>query len=512
MLEIPLDRDEGGYAYTAQLLLDGIPPFAQTYDMKMPGLYCVYALILAIFGQTTVGIHLGLLVFNAATIVLIFLMGRRVLDTVTGVVAAGAYAIISINQHVRGLATNAEHLLIVPALGGILLMLCAADSRRLKTLFISGFLLGVAFVIKHHGIFFVGFGCLYLLVSYFRKPANSWKRFLVEYGLFGVGIIIPFGLLCLWFWYVGLFDKFWFWLFEYTREYSTAIPLSTGLKLFSHRASKIAMIAAFAPFRILAVIGLIALICYNEARKRALFVGCFFLLSFLSIIPGYNFLPHYFILVLPAIALLGGIAVSWIAKVLANDKFVVIRKGVPILIAGGAILYSAYAQRMDLFELSPNEISMKHYWGNPFPESVEIAKYIKNHTSSKDYIAILGSEPQIYFYAQRRSVSSHIYVYPLMSEHPLAKQMQQEMIGEIEKSKPKFIVSVSMDTSWLRKPSSERMIFDWFNQYEQKYYKQVGVVEFISPTTSVYLWDQQAARYRPHKKQWIAVLQRKSQI
>lgn len=76
LLDVPLERDEGEYAYAGQLILDGIPPYAQAYNMKMPGIYAGYALILAIFGQTLTGIHLGLLVINTATIFLVFLLGK----------------------------------------------------------------------------------------------------------------------------------------------------------------------------------------------------------------------------------------------------------------------------------------------------------------------------------------------------------------------------------------------------------------------------------------------------
>ena len=38
LLDLPLDRDEGEYAYIAQLLLDGVPPYAGAYTMKMPGM------------------------------------------------------------------------------------------------------------------------------------------------------------------------------------------------------------------------------------------------------------------------------------------------------------------------------------------------------------------------------------------------------------------------------------------------------------------------------------------
>src|SRR5216110_3855386 len=77
LLDAPLDRDEGEYAYFGQLLLQGIPPYAQAYNFKMPGIYAVYALMLALLGQTPTGIHLGLLVADALTTVLLFLVAVR---------------------------------------------------------------------------------------------------------------------------------------------------------------------------------------------------------------------------------------------------------------------------------------------------------------------------------------------------------------------------------------------------------------------------------------------------
>ncbi|MHC4424424.1 MAG: hypothetical protein ACYSWR_07145, partial [Planctomycetota bacterium] len=59
--EVPLERDEGEYAYGGQLILQGLPSDAPLYNIK-PGIYIAYALIQAVFGQTHRGIHIGLLV------------------------------------------------------------------------------------------------------------------------------------------------------------------------------------------------------------------------------------------------------------------------------------------------------------------------------------------------------------------------------------------------------------------------------------------------------------------
>src|SRR5688572_15835573 len=75
--EMPMERDEGEYAYAGQLMLQGIPPYKFAYNMKLPGTYAGYAVSLALFGQTPAGARLGLALVNAASIVLVFLLGRK---------------------------------------------------------------------------------------------------------------------------------------------------------------------------------------------------------------------------------------------------------------------------------------------------------------------------------------------------------------------------------------------------------------------------------------------------
>src|SRR5436305_10729732 len=92
--EMPLERDEGEYAYAGQLILHGIPPYKEAYNMKLPGTYAAYAVIMALFGQTPAGIHVGLALVNAASIVLLFLIGRRLVDEMTGAIAAVSFGLL----------------------------------------------------------------------------------------------------------------------------------------------------------------------------------------------------------------------------------------------------------------------------------------------------------------------------------------------------------------------------------------------------------------------------------
>src|SRR5271168_4663019 len=143
---IPLERDEGEYAYAGQLMLHGIPPYTLIYSMKLPGTFAAYAAILLLFGQTAKGVHLGLLAVNAVTTFLVFLLGKRLFGPLAGLVAGSSYAVLSTSPTVIGFAGHATHFVVLFAVGGVLLLLRAAESRRTWLYFLSGLFLGLAFL------------------------------------------------------------------------------------------------------------------------------------------------------------------------------------------------------------------------------------------------------------------------------------------------------------------------------------------------------------------------------
>ena len=122
-LDFPLTRDEGDYAYMAQLWLQGVLPYSGAYDMRMPGIFAAYAVILAVFGQTAWGIHLGLWFVHVASAALLYGLGRRLLDPTAGFVAAFCFVILGMNPWVHGAVANTEHFVLLPAIAGFLVLL-----------------------------------------------------------------------------------------------------------------------------------------------------------------------------------------------------------------------------------------------------------------------------------------------------------------------------------------------------------------------------------------------------
>lgn len=509
LLSVPLERDEGEYAYTAQLILQGIPPYAETYSMKMPGIYAVYAFFLMLFGQTHTGIHLGLLLVNILTIALLFLLVRQAFDPLAAVVTCATFAILSLNDSLQGIFANAEHFVIFAAVAGTLLLHRAITLERPKLLLWSGCLFGLGFLIKQHGLAFVAFACLYLLLSELKSRPPLWRQSFFRWFLFLFGVVLPFGLTCFLLLAFGVFDKFWFWTFTYAREYVSAIPFSVGMKLLKITVTPI--ITSSIIIFIIAAIGLVLLLVGKRSQQQKIFAMLFVVFSWLAVCPGLYFRPHYFIFTIPSVALLTGIFVSSVDRLLQNTKFGTLLKILPVTLVLISLFHSVYYQRDYLFRFTPTMVARHVYGANPFPESLEIARYIKENSSEHDRIAVLGSEPQIYFYAKRRAATGYLYTYPLMEPQPYARKMQQEMIGEIESAHPEFLVQVHVRTSWLERPNSEKMIFTWSKSYRQKHYKLVGIIDILSTEKTVSRWGDESAGYVPRSKYWLAVFQRKGE-
>ena len=475
LLSIPLERDEGEYAYAGQLILQGIPPYRMAYNMKLPGTYYAYALVMAIFGQSVAGIHLGLLLLNLGAIVLLFLIGRRLFDSSVGLFAAAAYGLMTTGQSTLGTQAHATHFVILPALGGILSAIKAAESRRLNGVLWSGVLLGIAFTMKQQAAFLVLFALLYLVWVDLRQRPIRPASITARATLFAGSAALPFLGVCIVMYAAGVFDRFWFWAIQYARQYVSVIPLKLGAKIFFQSIK--AMIIPNYMLWILAALGLALVWIDAKSRRHGVFATGFFIFGFLTICPGFYFRPHYYVTWMPALALLIGVAVSAGRNLLQSSPSFQSLAHAPAVVFLIALLVALNAQAEFLFSAPVSTASRMMYGDSPWSETQEIAKYIRERTTPADTIAVVGSEPQIYFYSDRKSATGYIYTYPLMEPQQFARQMQIEMKNEIESMQPKYVVFVAMSQSWARRPASDATIIDWATAYCKSHYNLAGFVQ-----------------------------------
>ena len=490
LLKMALERDEGEYAYAGQLILQGIAPYKLAYNMKLPGTYVAYALIMAVFGQSPAGIHLGMILVNAASMMLIYLLARRLFDGATGLVAACSYGLLATSECVLGFAGHANHFVVLAALGGTLLLLKALDLRRYSLFFYSGVLMGLAFVMKQSGIVFIAFGAWYLLFT-MRREWKNWRTF-SQAAAYGAGAVVPFALTCLIMLFAGQLGHMWFWTFSYARQYAAVTARWDAWDNLFVIGSHV--IQSYFLVWILAALGLAALAWDSHLRKNAAFVLGFLFFSWCGVCLGFYFRPHYFILVLPAISLLAGITISSGTREMAKLSSNAMARAIPAIVFVIVAVASVVLQGSSLFYMDPIALSRDEYGLSPFPEAEVVANHLKDLASPDARVAVLGSEPEVYFYSRRHSATGYIYVYPLFEKQAFALQMQHEMAKEIEQNRPDYIVLVRMVSSWQVLPGAERWILGWFKDYLHNHYEIVGVADEIEPQTR-YVWGDAAKTY-----------------
>ena len=503
--DMPLERDEGEYALSGQLMLQGIPPYQLAYNMKLPGTYAAYAAIMAVFGEMAAGIHLGFLFVNAVTSLLMYVLAARLLGRLAGVVAASSYALLSTSPGILGFQAHATHFIVLPAVASILLLLMALDSGRSWLFFASGIFAGIAFLMKQHGAFVPAFGFVYLLVSTREQRKNLaeiaasprtrrlGKSPALRYLLFFVlGVILPCAIAGWVLYRAGVFHQFWFWTVSYAGEYSK-MGLRRGIRVFRENFGVVAGPTAL--IWLLAGLGVISLRWSPSARKHSSFLILLLVLAFLAICPGVQFRPHYFVLLLPSVALLAAVAISSATETMAAQKKSRLVMALPVLAFAAAFASTVFQQSSFYFSLSPEQALSAAYPADSkiFLAAPKIADYIKEHSSSSSRIAIVGSEPEIYFYAHRLPATGYIYMYSLTERQKYTDQMRPQMIAEVERNRPEYLVYVDAWDSWGYQNSAAPHIvalFSWAKDYIGENYERVGVADLRKSIH--YVWNEPA--------------------
>ena len=485
LLNFPLERDEGEYAYAGQLILQGIPPYELAYNMKFPGTYLAYAFIMKIFGETSAGIHLGLLLLTTATALMLFWLGKKLLDETAGAVAASSYAILAVSPSMLGLAGHATHFCAFFVTAGMCFFWRARQKENVVAIAAFAICFGTAILMKQHAAIIAAWAGLHFAFSKFSDQKISAAKKILPVAFCAASMLLPFALCCVWLWHAGVFGEFKFWTIDYAQKYASVVPLAYAPQLFWYGFG--AVLKKVFLLWLVAFIGLLFIRLDSRWKNsRAWFLG-FCIASALAVCPDFYFRKHYFLIALPALALLAGACISGLQKNFAENS----RRNLPVLVftfaATASIVFCSPvwfilpAQQI-IRGVDPSDHGL--YGADPLPESEIIAKFINENSAPSARVAVLGSEPEIYFLARRHSATGYIYTYPLMEPQPFALKMQQEMIGDLETNRPEFIVFADNIMSWNRHPESNTTIFKWWDNYQTNY-TLVGLTDILSPTNTI---------------------------
>lgn len=491
LLGIPLERDEGGFAYIGKMMFEGQNLYTDLYDSKLPGLYFLYGAFVHLFGYSASGVHAGLLLCNVAATLLLFFLAKKLYRAEVAAWAVLVFAVMSTGINVFGFAAHATQLLLPFALGGLWVLVRELGRPSLRTwaVLLAGGLLGVAFLVKQQALFFMPFAALYLWVA-LRQRDQGFRAAALPILWLAVGSILPYLLVLAYLLAVGRGEAFWFWTYELPSNFGMVHQPGEKAELFSTMSSFV--LRGQWGLWALAALGLLAVWRGGWGIAQKIFASALPVLAFGGVLMGSAYYPHYWVLVLPGVALLAALATQHL-----SSNALIIKAVTAVLLA--AVLWAVASNATYYFADDHTQILRKTYTANPFPECAIIGAEIKKRSQPGDEMLVFGAEPELLVSTGLPSVTGHIFPYHLLDGQWYNEKFQKELFDAVAEREPRFVAVFTGGTSWqvtdltLGNQMMNRLgplVFD------NPKYRRIGTVDIFSNTT-IYKWDKEVAGYKP---------------
>jgi len=426
---VPLERDEGAYAYTAQRLDKGEIPYRDIFDHKPPLIFFAYWLAFKMFGESPVAIHvfMNLAAFFAAAS--IYLIAQKMFSRRVGYFASVSFLALTLSPSMQGQSANTE-IFMAPFLALGLFFLYN------RAYFLSGITLGIAFWFKQIAYAYIAVAAVLIVLEIFLE-----KRTLHGFLYFALGILLPAVLVGSYLAAYGALIDF----YEDTVIFNARYATELSSKPFGIIAGRFLSAAKgiITEYILYILIALYSTWKIFEKTKEHLYLAGWLLASLIAIATGWRFFGHYFIVGAIPAAIYAGIGFDALIEKGSKLQRRWSAVGVSLLIM--LILVSPFIIQEDYWRLTPQGKSrfIYGYPSNTFVEAKTVADYVAERTTNRDTIFVVGSEPEILFFSGRKNASIYTSLSPLFTGNEDEKFIKQRaVISELALNKPAYIVYV----------------------------------------------------------------------
>ncbi|MHA1569027.1 MAG: glycosyltransferase family 39 protein [Alphaproteobacteria bacterium] len=456
LISVPLERDEGGYAYFADRWLQGDVPYVDVVDSKPPGIFLAYALILA--GQRSVeAIRGSLILWTIFTALVFYLFVRRIFGIRIAGLAAALLAITQAAPAYFGFSANAEIFMATFTILALWLAWGREGETRWWRDLLAGAALGAATLLKPVAMA-DGLPVAVLVLC----SGGTWGRKLGRLTLIGLGFIVTQVFCWGFFAALGAGKEMWFWAYQYNFSYAGSLPWAHRWRSLVYEVLKRDMLLRDWPLWLLAISGSLFLFRQRRSRTDLLFPLVWLFSAFVGVSASGRYTPHYWQQLLPPLCLLAAVGFNAFFERLGEAKASDGWKRLALGVVLALLLIYPTASQARLLAQGP-QLARALYGLNPFMEGEEIGRYLAAHTGSGETIYIVGSEPQFLFHAKRRHASKIIFFAPLTGRHPNSLALQKEVWAEVEAAQPRYIVRLNITSSLVLEKDSPRYLFDRIN-------------------------------------------------
>jgi len=388
----PIDS-EAMYSVVANEIVDGGRPYADAVERKPPLLFWTYAAIFKVAGKFNwKALHMVALVWTLCAMAGLYVIGRHLFDRNTGLIAALFYSVFQPWWTWKTLAFDAEMLMNLPIIWAWAIAFGRSSSRLRPELFPAGALLGAAFLLKQPAaIAAVPLGIYLLLPSYRASRSLARTNSVIQATIFTVGFFAALGVATIVLWKQGILHDAFYWTIA-----DHDIPHVFWQKGI---VNTLTFVAACLPL----VIGA-TMACRDKdeiwagkTAERTALLGLL-LASVIGAAAGARFYPHYYVQLIPSLALL---AAPYYARLWSRTI------QPPYWLLRPKITYAWLVLTVILF-------SILHWTGlasRRVPS--QAGQYLFTHSSPADRIFVWGQSSEIYLDARRRPACRYITTFPL---------------------------------------------------------------------------------------------------
>jgi hypothetical protein len=455
--ETVLIRDEGELAHAAQRVLDGGVPYRDVYILKTPLVIYFLAAVEYAAGSSLAAIRVATSVYGLATACVLYAFMRRSFGRAAGLFAALAFALLTLNECTVVHSASAEFFVLfwMAAAAGAWFYAPRRDNRWL--LLAAGIAAGLAYQCKQSGSVVLIFLLAEIAWRKLFGPADQpvrWARVVEQAALATIGFGSVTVATLLFFASQGA-------LAQYLECTWTSIGSYVGGRSLDPAsiASRFSVILRDSIQQdvwlwVLGVIG--ASIPIFRRRDRSAH-GLWLLLAGsagMAILAGQSYRQYFDLLFVP-LAIGCGMAAGWLWRAAFDPRAGALRRAICAV-----LLVLPWIGPVDrairLVSLPADEKAVLLRGQRPFDTSPRVAAYLADRIAPDDCLMILGSEPQIYFYAERRNCSRLVLTYPLTGPYDYAAALQQEFIDDLALHRPPYLLLVNMQSSWGEFPELTR--------------------------------------------------------
>lgn len=419
-LELPFDNDSGANAYHARLISSHEPLYSSHHPgHHLPAVYYTYALAFFLFGDSVWSVKFFLILWNIAATYLLYRLGATLMDKATGFLAAIFFAVLSAHVWLWGTTAEIELFANLPRIAVFLVLtyLVTHQAPAWKFFFV-GLLSLIIFMFKAIYLSPLVLTGLALWVEWWQtRKATHSARLNLWRGLWvGIGFISGLSFVLAYFAWLGLLSRFTL-IFTIGSKYINLYNTNSAGPEYWLLYPTAGLGMNNAILLIFSLAGLVIILTdhYRKTSWPRFYLAAWYFFSFIEAGLNRAFFPHYYLLIVPPLALLAahfaGKIYRGIRSLNRNSSTFVAPFTLTLLLAASLYLsiqqnfnfYNQYVRYKLGFETYDNFLATS--WPNEgirLLQLQQVAEYLKHHTSSADYIYYWSEDVQLYYMAERR--------------------------------------------------------------------------------------------------------------